>query len=69
MWGTGGYVLPAAFKTAIIEIDKLPESHPRRAGILRLLASWKVSMEVKEILDAQKQEELMALSQVFLDWG
>jgi predicted transposase YdaD len=35
---------------------------------LRLLASWKVSIEVKEILDAQDREELMALSQVFLDW-
>ncbi len=95
-WGSGVYFLPAAFKTAIIAINKLPETpetlwlrvlgrgstqrkavievlalpdtHPRRAGILRLLASWKVSMEVKEILDAQEQEELMALSQVFLDW-
>jgi uncharacterized protein YjeT (DUF2065 family) len=95
-WGSGVYFLPAAFKTAIIAINKLPETpetlwlrvlgrgatqqkavtevlalpdtHPRRAGILRLLASWKVSIEVKEILDAQEQEELMALSQVFLDW-
>lgn len=95
-WGSGVYFLPAAFKTAIIAISKLPETpetlwlrvlgrgatqqkavtevlalpdtHPRRAGILRLLASWKVSIEVKEILDAQEQEELMALSQVFLDW-
>jgi hypothetical protein len=95
-WGSGVYVLPTAFKTAIIAIDKLsetsetlwlrvlgrgatqrkavaevlalPETHPRRAGILRLLASWKVSIEVKDILDAQEQEELMALSQVFLDW-
>jgi hypothetical protein len=25
-------------------------------------------IEVNEILDAQEQEELMALSQVFLDW-
>jgi Domain of unknown function (DUF4351) len=95
-WGAGVYVLPTAFKTVIIAINKLPETpdtlwirvlgrgatqrkavaevlalpetHPRRAGILRLLASWKVSIEVKEILDAQEQEELMALSQVFLDW-
>jgi Domain of unknown function (DUF4351) len=95
-WDSGIYFLPAAFKTAIIVIDKLPETqeslwlrvlgrgatqqkavkeilalpdtHPRRAGILRLLASWKVSIEVKEILDVQEQEELMALSQVFLDW-
>jgi uncharacterized protein YjeT (DUF2065 family) len=92
-WGSGFYVLPAVFKTAIIAINKLPETlwlrvlgrgstqqkavkevlalpdtHPRRAGILRLLASWKVSIEVKEILDDQEQEELMALSQVFLDW-
>jgi uncharacterized protein YjeT (DUF2065 family) len=95
-WGAGVYVLPKAFRTAIIAINKLPETpetlwlrvlgrgatqkkaiaevfalpeaHPRRAGILRLLASWKVSIEVKEILDAQDREELMALSQVFLDW-
>jgi hypothetical protein len=95
-WGAGVYILPAAFKAAIIAINKLPETpetlwlrvlgrgatqrkavmevlalpetYPRRAGILRLLASWKVSIEVKEILDAQEQEELMALSQVFLDW-
>jgi tryptophan synthase beta subunit len=39
----------------------LPKTHPRRAGILRALASWKVIMEAKEILDALEQEELMAL--------
>jgi hypothetical protein len=35
---------------------------------LRLLASWKVTIEIDGFLDSDEQEDFMALSQAFLDW-
>jgi Domain of unknown function (DUF4351) len=43
-------------------------NHPRRGQILRLLASWKVTIEIDGFLDSDEQEDFMALSQAFLDW-
>jgi len=53
---------------AIREVLALPSTHPRRNGILRLLASWKVRMELGEIADFSGQEAIMALSEAFLEW-
>lgn len=53
---------------AIREVLALPPTHPRRNGILRLLASWKVRMDIGEIADFSGQEALMALSEAFLEW-
>lgn len=53
---------------AIREVLALPASHPRRYGILRLLASWKVRMDLGEIEDFSEQEAVMALSEAFLAW-
>ena len=53
---------------AIREVLALPSSHPRRNGILRLLVSWKVRIELGELQDFSGQEALMALSEAFLAW-
>jgi hypothetical protein len=54
---------------AIREVLALPPEHPRRSNVLRLLASWKVRMDLGELIDFSQQEEgLMALSEAFLEW-
>ena len=53
---------------AIREVLALPLTYPRRNNILRLLASWKVKIEVGEVEDFAGQEGLMALSEAFLEW-
>jgi hypothetical protein len=53
---------------AIREVLAFPADHPRRNGILRLLASWKVRIDLGEIQDFSGQEALMALSEAFLEW-
>jgi hypothetical protein len=53
---------------AIREVLALPPSHPRRNTILRLLASWRVRIDMGELTDFDDREELMALSQAFLTW-
>ncbi len=53
---------------AIRAVLALPSTHPRRDNILRLLASWKVKIEVGEVEDFAGQEALMALSEAFLEW-
>ncbi|MGI0494175.1 flagellar assembly protein H [Alkalinema pantanalense CENA528] len=53
---------------AIREVLALPASHPRRNTILRLLASWRVRIDLGELTDFNDQEELMALSEAFLTW-
>ncbi len=53
---------------AIREVLALPPEHPRRNNILRLLASWKVRIDLKELQDFSDQETIMALSQAFLEW-
>lgn len=53
---------------AIREVLALPPSHPRRNGILRLLAGWKVRIDLGEIQDFSGQEAIMALSEAFLAW-
>jgi hypothetical protein len=53
---------------AIREVLALPSTYPRRDTILRLLASWKVKIEVGEVEDFAGQEAGMALSEAFLEW-
>jgi hypothetical protein len=53
---------------AIREVLALPEDHPRRNMILRLLASWRVRIDIGELADFTDREELMALSEAFLAW-
>jgi Domain of unknown function (DUF4351) len=55
-------------RRAVQEVVALPPTHPRRGQILRLLASWKVTIEIDGFLDSDEQEDFMALSQAFLVW-
>lgn len=58
----------ATQERAIREVLALPPSHPRRNRILRLLASWKVRIDLGEIEDFSGREAVMALSEAFLEW-
>ena len=53
---------------AIREVLALSINHPRRSSILRLLANWKVRIDLTEIMDSAEREEIMALSEAFLAW-
>ncbi len=53
---------------AIHEVLALPPKHPKRFPTLRLLANWKIRVDLKEIRDVTKRETIMALSQAFLEW-
>jgi hypothetical protein len=53
---------------AIREVIALPPTHPRRDGILKLLANWKVRVDIGEIADFSGTEALMALSEAYLEW-
>lgn len=53
---------------AIREVLALPENHPRRDNILRLLVNWKVRMDLGELQGFSGQEALMAFSEAFLEW-
>ncbi|MGV0025421.1 DUF4351 domain-containing protein [Phormidesmis priestleyi] len=53
---------------AIREVLALPSTHPRRNSILRLLANWKVRIDVNQAENFSGQEALMAFSEAFLEW-
>ncbi|MCY6493924.1 DUF4351 domain-containing protein [Leptolyngbya sp. GGD] len=58
----------ATQERAIREVLALPIDHPRRGNVLRLLASWKVRIDLGELVDFAEREEIMALSEAFLAW-
>ncbi len=53
---------------AINQVLELPQDDPRRSQILRLLATWKIRIEVSNESDDEDQELLMTLSQAYLEW-
>ncbi len=55
-------------KRAIREVLALSINHPGRNSILRLLANWKVRIDLTEIMESAEREEIMALSEAFLAW-
>ncbi len=55
-------------KQALAEVRELPSDNPQRNQILRILANWKVTIELSEVLDVDAREELMTFSQAFLEW-
>jgi Domain of unknown function (DUF4351) len=52
---------------AIAEVIAFDAGDPRRSSILRLLANWKISIEVTGQV-AEEEELMMALSQAYLEW-
>ena len=54
-------------KQAVDEVIAIDAREPRRAAILRLLASWKISIEITGQAEAE-QELMMVLTQAYLEW-
>jgi len=52
-------------KQAIEEVLGLPSSEARRGDILRLLASWKITLEGSGVVDAEEGELMVTLSQAY----
>jgi predicted transposase YdaD len=55
-------------RQAITEVLAFDIEDPRRSSILKLLASWKISIEIAEQVSEAERELLMALSQAYLEW-
>ena len=58
----------ATQKRAIEEALALPIDRPQRKIILQLVASWKIRMDIGELVDFVEQEEIMAFTEAFLAW-
>jgi hypothetical protein len=54
-------------KQAIDEVIAFDTKNPRRSAILRLLTSWKISIEITGQV-GEEQELMMVLSQAYLEW-
>jgi Domain of unknown function (DUF4351) len=52
---------------AINEVIAFDNEDPRRSSILRLLANWKISLEITGQV-SEEEELIMALSQAYLEW-
>jgi hypothetical protein len=55
-------------KVAIEEVIALPVGLPTRRQILRLVASWKVRMDLGELEDFVQREEIMTITKAFEAW-
>jgi hypothetical protein len=55
-------------KQAVDEVIALPKQDSKRSKILKLLYSWKISMEVGREIDTEDREVIMNLSQAYLEW-
>jgi hypothetical protein len=53
--------------TAIAQVMAFDGGDPKRSSILRLLANWKISIEITGQV-SEEQELMMALSQAYLEW-
>ncbi|NJM17884.1 MAG: hypothetical protein HC836_05370 [Richelia sp. RM2_1_2] len=55
-------------KQAVEEVIALPTEDSKRSKILKLLYSWKISIEVGREMDLEDREVIMNLSQAYLEW-
>ncbi|PAX57125.1 hypothetical protein [Brunnivagina elsteri] len=55
-------------KQAVDEVIALSKQDTRRSKILKLLYSWKISIEVGREIDLEEREDMMQLSQAYLEW-
>jgi hypothetical protein len=55
-------------RQAVREFFSLSSNHPLRRNVQELLASWRVTIEVKSMLSEDDQEVIMTLSQAYLEW-
>ncbi len=50
---------------AVRELLELPQGNAFRENVLELLISWRVSMEINNILETEDREVFMTLSQTY----
>lgn len=55
-------------KEAVEEVIALPRDSEARLAALKLLTSWKVSIEAKAEIEQEERELIMTLSQAYLEW-
>ncbi len=53
---------------AVSEVLALPPEDAHRSIALQLLSTWKISMEVNELVEQEEQELMVQLSQAYLEW-
>lgn len=53
---------------AVDEVIGFSTEDPRRSQILKLLATWKISIEASSVLEQEDRELIMKLSQAYLEW-
>jgi len=53
---------------AIAEVLNLPPDAPQRMRVLQLLANWKISLEVAQVLEQEDQTLMATLSQAYQEW-
>jgi predicted transposase/invertase (TIGR01784 family) len=53
---------------AVRELLELPQGNAFRENVLELLISWRVSMEINNILETEDREVFMTLSQTYQEW-
>ena len=53
---------------AIAELLLLPETNSKRVTAVDLLVRWRINMDITATVEAEDEEFLMALSQVYLEW-
>ncbi len=53
---------------AIAEVLALPPDDPQRSRILQMLTSWKIRIEMVDLLNSEDEQFSMALSQAYLAW-
>jgi len=53
---------------AVGELLELPQGNAFRENVLELLISWRVSMEINNILETEDREVFMTLSQTYQEW-
>jgi hypothetical protein len=53
---------------AVRELLELPIGNNYRQNVIELLVSWRVSVEIQNILEEEDREVFMTLSQTYLEW-
>ncbi len=53
---------------AVRELLELPSGDSLRQNVMELLISWRVSVEINNLLESEDREVFMALSQSYLEW-
>ncbi len=53
---------------AVRELLELPIGNNYRQNVIELLLSWRVSVEIQNILEEEDREVFMTLSQTYLEW-